>query len=83
MRAVIAEMPKHWLEERERSEIGQRDEMWDGVLYMPPMPNRMHQVFVRDLLIYLQVHWAKPQGAEVHQEVNLTTPEDEARWTKN
>ena len=52
MRAVIAEMPKHWLEERSRSEIGQRDEMWEGVLHMPPMPNRMHQVFVRDLLIY-------------------------------
>ena len=83
MRAVIAEMPKHWLEERERSEIGQRDEMWEGVLHMPPMPNRMHQVFVRDLLIYLQFHWAKPLGAEVHQEVNLTTPEDESRWTKN
>lgn len=83
MRAVIANMPKHWLEERKNSEVAQWDEMWDGVLHMPPMPNRMHQRFGRDLQIYLQLMWARPRGAEVHQEVNLTTPEDEAHWTLN
>lgn len=83
MKAVVTEMPKHWLAERRNSEASQWDEMWEGVLHLPPMPNRFHQRFARDLLIYLQSRWAKPRGAEVHQEVNLTTPEDEEHWTLN
>jgi len=71
------------IEERKNSEASQWDEMWDGVLHMAPMPNRMHQRFTRDLQMYLQVRWAKPRKAEVHQEVNLTTAEDERDWTKN
>jgi len=83
MRAVIADLPKHWLKERMNSEIGQWDEMWNGVLHMPPMPNRMHQLFAFRLQSYLWEHWAKPCGSQVNQEVNLTTPEDEAQWTHN
>ena len=44
MRAVIAEIPKHWLAERKNSESAQRDEYWDGVLHMPPMPNGIYSV---------------------------------------
>ena len=76
-------MPPQWLEERKASEAAQWDEMWNGVLHMPPMPNRMHQRFGRNLLIHLQTHWAEPRGCQVDQEVNLTTPEDEWQWTKN
>jgi Uma2 family endonuclease len=83
MRAVIADMPKRWLEERKTSEAAQWDEMWDGVLHMPPMPNRMHQDIGADLLVYLKLHWARPNGCRVNQEVNLTTPEDESTWTLN
>ena len=83
MQAVIANMPPKWLEERTNSEAAQWDEMWNGVLHMPPMPNRMHQRFGRNLLIHLQTHWAEPRGCQVDQEVNLTTPEDEWQWTKN
>jgi Uma2 family endonuclease len=83
MKAVMTEMPKHWLAERRNSEAAQWDEMWEGVLHMPPMPNRFHQRFARDLLIYLQARWAKPRAGEVHQEVNLTTPADEDHWTLN
>lgn len=83
MRAVIVDMPTHWLAERKNSEAAQWDEMWDGVLHMPPMPNRMHQRFNRELQFYLQTRWAKPRGAEVDQEVNLTTLGDEARWIYN
>ncbi len=83
MQAVIANMPPQWLEERKNSEAAQWDEMWNGVRHMPPMPNRMHQRFGRNLLIHLQTHWAEPQGCQVDQEVNLTTPEDEWQWTKN
>ncbi|MBN9521724.1 Uma2 family endonuclease [bacterium] len=83
MRAVIADMPKHWLAERKNSEAAQWDEVWEGVLHMPPMPNRIHQRFSRDLQAFLQTHWAAPLGAQVDQEVNLTTPEDEGHWTLN
>jgi Uma2 family endonuclease len=83
MRAVIADMPRHWLAERKNSEVAQWDEMWNGVLHMPPMPNRLHQNVAKDLLIYLDRHWSKRTGGRVHQEVNLTTLEDEATWTLN
>ncbi len=83
MRAVVNQMPPHWVEERKNSEAAQWDEMWDGVLHMPPMPNRMHQDLALDLAIYLKGRWAKPRGCRVNQEVNLTTPGDEPAWTKN
>ena len=83
MRAVITVMPKHWLEERKNSDAAKWDEMWNGVLHMPPMPNGMHQDFAGDLRDFLKRRWAKPRGGRVNQEVNLTTPEDEAHWTLN
>jgi Uma2 family endonuclease len=83
MRAVIVDMPKHWLAERKNSDAAQWDEMWNGVLHMPPMPNGMHQDFAGDLRDFLKWEWAKPSGGLVRHEVNLTTPEDEAHWTLN
>jgi Uma2 family endonuclease len=83
MRAVIADMPKHWLAERKNSKAAQWDEVWEGVLHMPPMPNGMHQDFALDLASFLKWEWAKPRGGLVRQEVNLTTPEDEEHWTLN
>jgi Uma2 family endonuclease len=83
MRAVIAQMPKHWVEERKNSEAAQWDEMWNGVLHMPPMPNRLHQRVAKSLMIYLDRHWTPRTGGKVDQEVNLTTPDDEATWTLN
>lgn len=83
MRAVITQMPKHWIEERKNSEAAQWDEMWNGVLHMPPMPNRLHQRFAKSLMNYLDRFWAKLTGGTVDQEVNLTTPEDEDAWTLN
>ena len=83
MRAVIADMPRHWLAERKNSEAAQWDEVWEGVLHMPPMPNGIHQDFVLDLASFLKGEWAKPRGALVRQEVNLTAPEDEEHWTLN
>src|SRR4051812_2827264 len=83
MKAVIAQLPKRWLEERRASEASCRDEMWGGVLHMAPMPNLIHQKFIRDLLILLLQQWAIPNRGEVVQEVNLTTSEDESNWTRN
>jgi Uma2 family endonuclease len=83
MRAVISQMPKHWVEERKNSEAAQWDEMWNGVLHMPPMPNRLHQRAAKRLMMYLDQFWAARTGGRVDQEVNLTTPEDESAWTLN
>lgn len=69
MRAVISQMPKHWMEERKHSEAAQWDEMWNGVLHMPPMPNRLHQNVALDLAVYLKNHWVRISGGRVHQGV--------------
>jgi Uma2 family endonuclease len=42
MRAVIVQMPEHWAEERRMSGADRRDEVWDGVLHVPPEPAMEH-----------------------------------------
>ncbi|MGA2257225.1 MAG: hypothetical protein ABSG53_21430 [Thermoguttaceae bacterium] len=37
------------LDWRRRTDADRWDEMWDGVLHMPPMPNRSHQELELDL----------------------------------
>ena len=83
MKAVIAALPPHWLAERKTAEIAQWDEMWDGVLHMPPIANGTHQDFAGDLRDFLKRRWAKPNGGLARCEVNLTTLEDEEDWTHN
>jgi Uma2 family endonuclease len=83
VRAVIREMPKHWLEERRNSDASRWDEMWEGVLHMAPSPNLFHQDFAAELFVLLRERWAKPAAGKVYKDVNLTTVEDEREWTKN
>jgi Uma2 family endonuclease len=83
MKAVILEMPQKWLEERRSSDASQWDEMWNGVLHMAPVPNRVHQRFAHDLHNLLQLRWGDPIGGQVDQEVNVVAPADEERWTEN
>ena len=83
MKVVTHDIPRRWLEEHKNSEAAQRDEMWEGVLHMPPMPSGMHQDFADDLREYLKRRWAKPNGGFARREANLTTPEDEEHWTRN
>lgn len=83
MKAVMIEMPRHWLKEWKNSDAAKWDEMWEGVLHVPPMPNRIHQDFELDLAAYLKRVWAKPRGNRVCHGVNLTTPADAANWTHN
>jgi Uma2 family endonuclease len=82
MKAVMVEMLPHWLAERKNSEAAKWDEMWDGVLHMPPMPNEMHQDFEDALAAYLRYRWAKPRGAKVFTQIDLTLP-DVPDWTRN
>ena len=82
MKAVIHEMPQHWLRERANTDAAQWDEMWEGVLHMPPMPNTMHQDFEGALASYLRYNWARPNRNRVFQQINLA-PANEPDWTKN
>ena len=48
MKAVISEIPQHLLDERAAAGLDRWDEMWEGILHIPPMPNR---VFFASLVI--------------------------------
>jgi Uma2 family endonuclease len=58
---------------RERRGLNKWDEMWDGVLHMPPMPNYDHQDLEGDLQTFLNVRWAKPIRAKVLHQMNLAS----------
>ncbi len=83
MKAVILDMPAHWLAERKRSGAERFDEMWEGVLHMSPSPNDYHQDIVLDLASFLKRHWAKRVRGQVKQELNLVHPDDEVDWVHN
>ncbi len=83
MRAVIADFPRHWLEERKRSGAHRYDEFWDGVLHVPPPRNGNHSELVLDLTGFLNQNWAKPRGGDVLYGVNVTTPADAVDWLHN
>lgn len=59
------------------------DEMWNGVPYMPPMPNIVHQSVKSELWAFLRQNWARPTGGKAYTEVNLVHPDDEDDWTNN
>ena len=80
MRAVIAEVPADILAWRKRTGADQWDEMWEGVLHMPPMPNREHQDLEWAMETYLRLRWARPRGAKVYHQINLASP---GGWTNN
>ena len=80
MKAVIANVPDAFLESRKRIGADRWDEMWDGVLHMPPMPNRGHQDLEFGMEAFLRVGWARPKGCKVYHQINLASP---GGWPKN
>jgi Uma2 family endonuclease len=73
MKAVLCEVPADMLQWRSQIGADQWDEMWEGVLHMPPAPNRMHQDFQGELETWLRIRWAKPRGCKVYHDVNLAS----------
>lgn len=73
MKAVLAEVPEMLLEWRKRTGADIWDEMWEGVLHMPPMPNRDHQDLMADLLVWLRLWWARPGEHRVYQGRNVAS----------
>jgi len=70
----MPEVPQHILDERARTGIDRWDEMWEGVLHIPPVPNREHQDLTAALLIWLRSYWAASGERRAHLEVNVASP---------
>jgi Uma2 family endonuclease len=65
---------------RKRTGADRWDEMWAGVLHMPPMPNRNHQDLEWAMETYLRLRWARPRGARVYHQINVASP---GGWPQN
>ena len=57
---------------RKRTRADRWDEMWEGVLHMPPPPNLEHQDFEWSLETYLRQHWAAGRGAKVYHQAAVS-----------
>jgi len=53
MKAVVLEVNPEELAHRNLTGIDRCDEMWEGVLHMPPAPNREHQRILDRLIVFL------------------------------
>jgi Uma2 family endonuclease len=74
MKAVMSEVPADLLAWRKRTGADRWDEMWEGVLHMPPMPNREHQELEWAMETYLRLRWARPRQAKVYHNINVASP---------
>lgn len=41
---------------------------------MNPAPTREHQEIEKQLLVWLETHWARPRGCRVHHQINVARP---------
>ena len=73
MRAVMSVASHEILDWRKKREQDQWDEMWEGELHMPPMPNRYHNDLESHLGGYLRIRWARPIKAKVYHQINLAS----------
>jgi len=73
MKAVISDVPADLLAERKRTGADRWDEMWNGVLHMPPAPVIDHQDFEYQLEHWLRRHWGGPQGYRVYHNINVAS----------
>ncbi|MEX2120353.1 MAG: Uma2 family endonuclease [Pirellulales bacterium] len=70
----MAEVPQRLLQWRQETGADQYDEIWEGVLHMPPVPNREHQDLEGSLEFWLRLHWAQPLGHKVYHQINVASP---------
>jgi hypothetical protein len=80
MRAVMLDVRSDFLEQRRRWGADRWDEMWEGVLHMPPAPNIHHQSFEFRLAKWLDAHWACVAGRGIYLGINVAPP---GGWPKN
>ncbi|HEY5945936.1 MAG TPA: Uma2 family endonuclease [Kofleriaceae bacterium] len=73
MTVVLADPDPEWLAERSRLGLDRRDEVWDGVLHVPPSPTTAHQDFEFELHIVLRPI-AMALGLRIIQELTVYDP---------
>jgi hypothetical protein len=74
VRAVMLEVPEHFLAERRRLGHDRFDEMWEGVLHMVSPPGSGHQTLSGRLLAAL-LPFADERGLVVMQDAGLFDPD--------
>jgi len=74
MKAVMPQVPEHFLERRRRIAADRWDEMWEGELHIPPAPTFEHQDLAGAMENWLRNHWAQPHGSKVYHQVNVASP---------
>ncbi len=72
MRAVMM-VDREWLEDRRRRGVDMRDEVWDGVLHVPPEPSSDHQRF-ESALEYVLRPIAIARGLEIFHQLSILDP---------
>ena len=80
MKGVMLDVPSHIIQWRKRTGAHQWDEMWEGVLHMPRLPNRVQQELEGRLETWLRLFWSQPRGARVYHQINITPP---GGWPNN
>lgn len=71
MKAVMPSMSPDIQAMRKRTGADRWDEMWEGVLHMPPMPNRNQQDLEGSLESYLRFSWAPTCQGKVYHQINV------------
>jgi Uma2 family endonuclease len=77
---VMPEARAEIIEWRRLTGADRWDEMWDGVLHMPPAPTNPHQKLAARLGRWLARYWAEPRGCEVYPPLNVAA---EGEWPRN
>ncbi len=80
MNALMLDVQPGFLEQRRSWGADRWDEMWDGVLHMPPAPIIEHQDFEYQLEDWLRTHWARVAARRVYHDVNVAP---RGGWPKN
>ena len=71
MKFVTPRVAPELLERRRQIGADQWDELWEGVLHVPPAPNADHQSLEGDLEVFLKMRWARPNGCKVLHQINV------------
>src|SRR6266852_6090945 len=77
MRVVMPVALPEVLRFRERTGADRFDEMWEGVLHMPPSPSFHHQAHASRILNFFVEVWSPRTGGAAVMQMNVSTPE---RW---
>jgi hypothetical protein len=80
MKVIMPVAIPHVLRFRERTGAHRFDEMWEGVLHMPPAPSFHHQTLSSRILNFFVEVWGPRAGGASVMQANVSTAE---RWDQD